>query len=201
MSMADVIILAVIAISAFMSLWRGFVREAISLISWAAAFIVARTFSPLVDNYLVGTIEMPSLRLATAFVLLFVLTLVVGAIIGKIIRAFIQATGLTSTDRVLGMVFGGLRGVLIVSVLVILFRPMLEEDAWWQESSLLPYFVELEGWTRETGSDVLKFIWGYEPEVIQLEESELRQHNTIEKALDSINTEDTKQTTQPKQDH
>lgn len=195
MNMADVIILGVIAISAFMSLWRGFIREAISLVSWAAAFIVARTFGPLVDDLLVGSIEMPSLRTATAFILLFVLTLVVGAIIGKLIRAFIQATGLTSTDRVLGMVFGSLRGVLIVSVLVILFRPMLEKDQWWQESALLPHFVNLEDWTRETGSDVLKFVWDYEPKLITPERGEPNQ--LVPKPLNNSKTEDNQLTTEP----
>jgi len=192
MNLADVIIFGVIAVSAFMSLWRGFIREAISLVSWAAAFVVARTFGPMVDDLLVGSIDMPSLRAAVAFVLLFVLTLTVGAVVGKLIRVFVHATGLTSTDRILGMVFGGLRGVLIVSVLVILFRPMLEKDQWWQESVLLPHFVSLEDWTRETGSDVLKFIWDYEPRVAPQREISLPLPSSSKKA-------EHQPTTQPQQ--
>ena len=143
MGIADSIILGIIALSAVVSLWRGFVREAFSLVTWAAAFIVARLFSPHLDTYLTQTIEMPSLRMAAAFGLLFVTVLIAGAIIGKLIQLLVKATGLSGTDRVLGMVFGALRGVLVVTVLVALFRPMIEDDEWWQASYLAPHFVGL----------------------------------------------------------
>src|SRR5699024_7809596 len=144
-------------------LWRGFIREALSLVTWAAAFIVARLFSPHLDAYLIKTIEMPSLRMAVAFGLLFVIVLIVGAIVGKLIQLLVKATGLSGTDRVLGMVFGALRGALIVTVLVALFRPMVEEDTWWQESRLAPHFVSLEGWTKEVGKQTFQFFWQLEP--------------------------------------
>lgn len=163
MSIADGIILGIIALSAVVSLWRGFVREALSLLTWAAAFIVARLFSPQLDSYLVDTIEMPSLRMAVAFGLLFVVVLILGAIIGKLTHLLVKATGLSGTDRVLGMVFGALRGVLIVTVLVALFRPMIEEDPWWESSHLAPYFVGLEGWTKEMGKQTFQFFWQLEP--------------------------------------
>lgn len=163
MSIADGIILGIIALSAVVSLWRGFVREALSLLTWAAAFIVARLFSPQLDSYLVDTIEMPSLRMAVAFGLLFVAVLILGAIIGKLTHLLVKATGLSGTDRVLGMVFGALRGVLIVTVLVALFRPMIEEDPWWESSQLAPYFVGLEGWTKEMGKQTFQFFWQLEP--------------------------------------
>lgn len=163
MGIADGIIVGIIALSAVVSLWRGFVREAFSLVTWVAAFVVARLFSPHLDNYLIKTIEMPSLRMAAAFGLLFVAVLIVGAILGKLIQLLVKATGLSGTDRVLGMVFGALRGVLVVTVLVALFRPMVEDDAWWQESYLAPHFVGLEGWTKDAGKQTFQFFWQLEP--------------------------------------
>lgn len=163
MGIADSIILGVIALSAVVSLWRGFVREAFSLVTWAAAFIVARLFSPHLDTYLTQTIEMPSLRMAAAFGLLFVTVLIAGAIIGKLIQLLVKATGLSGTDRVLGMVFGALRGVLVVTVLVALFRPMIEDDEWWQASYLAPHFVGLESWTKDVGKQTFQFFWQLEP--------------------------------------
>lgn len=163
MGIADGIILGVIALSAVVSLWRGFVREALSLVTWTATFIVARLFSPHLDAYLTKTIEMPSLRMGAAFGLLFVTVLIAGAIIGKLIQLLVKATGLSGTDRVLGMVFGALRGVLIVTVLVALFRPMIEEDEWWQESHLASHFVGLEDWTKDVGKQAFQFFWQLEP--------------------------------------
>lgn len=167
MGIADLFILGIIAVSAVISLWRGFVREAFSLVTWAAAFIIARLFSPKIDILLSKTIDMPSLRMAVAFLLLFIGVLIVGALISKFIQLLVKATGLSGTDRMLGMVFGALRGVLIITVLIALFRPMIEEDAWWQDSYLAPHFVSLEGWTKETGKQVLQYLWQLEPTTVQ----------------------------------
>lgn len=167
MGIADGFIFAIIAISAVISLWRGFVREALSLVTWAAAFIVARLFSPNVDILLSKTIEVPSLRIGVAFLLLFVGVLIIGALLSKLIQLLVKATGLSGTDRMLGMVFGALRGVLIITVLIALFRPMIEDDVWWQDSYLAPYFVSLEDWTKEKGKQVFQYLWQLEPTTVQ----------------------------------
>jgi membrane protein required for colicin V production len=103
MNLADAIILIAIAISALLSVRRGFTREAFSLLTWVAAFIIARLFSPALDLLLQDQIATPSLRAAVAFGLLFVLTLVVGALINHLLGELIRVTGLSSTDRLLGM--------------------------------------------------------------------------------------------------
>src|SRR5699024_6278151 len=147
MGIADGIILGIIALSAVVSLWRGFIREALSLVTWAAAFIVARLFSPHLDAYLIKTIEMPSLRMAVAFGLLFVIVLIVGAIVGKLIQLLVKATGLSGTDRVLGMVFGAFPGALILIVLVGVFRTIVEEHTWRQVIRLVQHFDTFESRT------------------------------------------------------
>ncbi len=78
MNLADGIILFVIAVSALLSVRRGFTREAFSLLTWVAAFIIARLFSPALDLLLQDQITTPSLRAAVAFGSLFALTLAVG---------------------------------------------------------------------------------------------------------------------------
>lgn len=158
MNLADGIILFVIAVSALLSVRRGFTREAFSLFTWVAAFIIARLFSPALELLLEGQIETPSLRMAVAFGTLFVLTLVVGALISHLLGELIRVTGLSGTDRLLGMVFGALRGVVLMVVLIALGRHMFAEDPWWQQSSMVPHFVMLESWTRQVGEDVLAFV-------------------------------------------
>ena len=116
----DWVIIALITVSTLISLKRGFVREALSLVTWVGAFILARTFHPQMQSLLESTVETPLVRLIAAFAILFFGTLIVGAIINNMIGHLIRATGLSATDRVLGMGFGLLRGVVVVIVAIAL---------------------------------------------------------------------------------
>lgn len=158
MNLADGIILVIIAVSALLSVRRGFTREAFSLLTWVAAFVVARLFSPALEVLLADQIQTPSLRTAVAFGILFALTLVVGALINHLLGEVIRVTGLSSTDRLLGMVFGAVRGALLVVVLVALGHRFFARDPWWQQSMLVPHFVLLEDWTRRMASQLLAYI-------------------------------------------
>lgn len=160
MNWADWTIFAIIAISTLMSLKRGFVREAISLLTWVTAFVVARLFAGSLSHLLEAYVQTPSLRFAAAFAILFIVTLIAGALVGALFTALVQATGLTASDRVLGMGFGAVRGGLVVVVIVALLgmTPAVQ-DQWWQGSQLIPHFVLLESWTKEVASDVGQVIW------------------------------------------
>jgi membrane protein required for colicin V production len=95
-----------------------------------------------------------------AFAALFVLTLIVGALVGKLITALISATGLSATDRILGMGFGAVRGGLVVVVIVALLGlTPATEDQWWKDSQLIPHFVLMEEWTKETAKEIGGVIW------------------------------------------
>ena len=157
---ADWGIIGIIAISSLFSLRRGFFKEALSLVTWVSAFIVARLFTPALATVLDGYIQTPSMRVATAFIGLFVATLIVGALISNLVAVLVNATGLSGTDRVLGMGFGVVRGGLVVVVLVALIgNTPAEQDLWWQQSQLIPHFALMEDWTRQVASDVGGAIW------------------------------------------
>ena len=150
----DWVIIAILGISTLISLKRGFVREALSLITWVAAFILARTFHPQMQSLLVDTVETPMIRLVAAFAILFFGTLLVGGIINGLVAQLIRATGLTTTDRILGMGFGLLRGLVVVIVAIALTRyTPLSEDTWWQESVMISHLEKVEGWSRRTFGD------------------------------------------------
>lgn len=154
----DWVIVAIVVISTLISLRRGFVKEALSLVIWVAAFVVARTFHPHLQTLLADTIETDSIRLIAAFGILFVGTLVVGAIISNLIGALVRITGLTATDRVLGMCFGLARGLIVVVVAVALLRyTPVTNDTWWRSSPLIQQALLVEQWTRRTlGNDLEK---------------------------------------------
>ncbi len=157
---ADWTIVAIVGISGLFSIRRGFVKEALSLVSWVAAFIIARLFTDALATLLTDYIQTPSFRLAASFAILFVLTLIVGALVSNLVDMLVHATGLSGTDRILGMGFGIARGALVVIVLVALLgdTPAIQ-DRWWQESVLIPHFLLMETWTKEVASEVGQLIW------------------------------------------
>lgn len=163
MNLADGIILFIIAASALLSVRRGFAREALSLATWVAAFLVARLFGPGLEIMLKPTIETPSVRIATAFALLFVATLVVGALINHLLGELIRVTGLTSTDRLLGMVFGAVRGMVLIIVLVALGRGLFSNDEWWRESVLIEQFAMMVEWSRTMALAFIHWLLNVEP--------------------------------------
>ncbi|ABC29248.1 MULTISPECIES: CvpA family protein [Hahella] len=151
---ADWVIIGIIGLSTVVSLVRGFVKEALSLVTWVLAFIVARMFYVHLATLLEGLISVPSVRLIAAFVILFIVTLIIGALLNHLISALVKSTGLSGTDRTLGMAFGMIRGVVLVVVVVALLRltPVVQ-DPWWSESTLIPHFEKLEAWSRSVFGD------------------------------------------------
>lgn len=157
MNIADYVILGTIAVSMVLSLMRGFAVEALSLVTWVVAFIIARLFSLPLAVLLTDVIDLPSARQPVAFVALFIMTLIVGALIKHLVKGVVEATGLSGTDRALGSVFGAIRGGLIVVVaLAALSRfTQMPGDPWWQKSLLIPHFLLVENWTAEMG----RLVW------------------------------------------
>ncbi len=161
MNGADLIILAVLGISGIVSLMRGFVKEAISLVVWIAAFTIAVSMSPKLSLLLVSTVSTESLRMILSFILLFFGTLIVGGLVSRLLASLLKASGLSGTDRLLGMVFGVLRGSIIVLTCLIVIVPYLSVDdqPWWRESVLIPQFLMMEDWALVTFSDISQ--WRY----------------------------------------
>ena len=119
MNWADYLIIAIIALSMLVGFWRGLLREVISLATWIAAFAISFLFAEQAATHLTPYLDVPSLRAAAAFGGLFLITLLIGGLIGILASYLVHYTGLTGTDRVLGMSFGLARGAAVVTVLVL----------------------------------------------------------------------------------
>ena len=145
----DILIIAIIAISAIISLIRGFVQEALSLASWIAAFAIAWFFFRPFAVQLEPWIEVASLRLGVAYGLIVLVVLLVGALVNHFMKALVESTGLSGTDRLIGIFFGVARGGVLVAILVLLagLTPF-PDDNWWGQSRLLPYFEEMAVWMK-----------------------------------------------------
>ncbi len=151
MAVIDWVILAVLAVSSLISLKRGFVKEALSLASWIAAFIIARLFSGNLATLLAGVVETNSVRWILAFVILFAGTVTIGAMVNHLLVEMVRMTGLGGTDRVFGMVFGLIRGlVVLVAIVYGLQFTLVPQDVWWQDSIFIPHLTTLADWARKT---------------------------------------------------
>lgn len=132
MTAFDYIVLAVLGISILISVMRGLVREVLALISWATAFWLASNFGAKFAPFLPASIPGPSLRLLAAFVVLFLGTLLVMTLLSITLSEFMRTAGLTGFDRGMGAVFGFVRGLLAVLVLMVMagLTSLPKQDFW-----------------------------------------------------------------------
>lgn len=150
MNWADYLILALIAISLLVGALRGFIKEVFSLVTWAAAFVIAYRFSGDVAGLMEPHVALPSARAAMGFTGLFLMVLVVGGLLNYLVGRLVDSTGLTGTDRLLGGVFGAVRGVAIVVAFLVAagFTP-IPRDPWWQQSGMIRSLMPLVQWTAD----------------------------------------------------
>lgn len=145
----DWCIIGLVLISTVISLWRGFVKEILSLIIWIVAIVVAWLYGGSFSSYLSPNIELPWLRIVISCAILFILTLIAGAFINFVLARLIKATGLSATDRFLGMFFGSARGAIAVVIVVgLLVDTPVNESEGWKDSKLIPSFLIAANWSK-----------------------------------------------------
>ena len=131
----DWICVAVLFVSLLVGAWRGLVVEVLSVVSWLAAFILAQWFAPDVAAKLPMAGAAEPVRYAAGFVLVFVATLFAGALIGFVVSKLLSAVGLGAVNRLLGALFGVLRGaLLILAATVVVGMTPWKSSAEWQAS-------------------------------------------------------------------
>lgn len=137
MTSFDYIVLAIVGVSAFLGLLRGLVKELLSLIAYAAAFMAAIWWGPRVSIWLTGYIQNDLLRTAAAYAAVFIVVLLLVGLVNVLLGTLVEKTGLTPADHGMGAIFGFLRGLLIVLVLVALGGyTELPQEPWWRDARL-----------------------------------------------------------------
>lgn len=139
MNETDAAILIVTGISCLFGLWRGLIKEVLSLLTWIAALLVARVYSQYLAELLVNMINSSGVRYVTAFAIIFVVVMMLGTLMNHFMSKLITVTGLKFADRILGGVFGIARGVVIVLVILFITGVFVSETEQWQQSKLIPY--------------------------------------------------------------
>lgn len=146
----DWVVVVILTLSALLSLWRGFAREAISLVSWIAAFIAANLLAMTCADIIGDLIANRTGRYIVAWVLVFVIVLVAGSVLARLFAKLVKVSGLSVLDRMLGMVFGLLRGALIVMALVFVVRELVpkSEQSLLDNAQFMPHIDYLLSWSR-----------------------------------------------------
>jgi membrane protein required for colicin V production len=135
----DYAVLAVVGVSVLLGLWRGVIGEVLALLGWVLAFAAARLGAASGARLLDGVMVDPALRLATAMIVIFIAVLLLVALVRFLVRKAVQAVGLGFLDRLLGAVFGILRGALVVlSLVAIGGLTALPKLDWWRDAALAP---------------------------------------------------------------
>lgn len=149
MNWVDYLIITIIGLSVLIGLWRGLLREVVSVATWIAAFTIAFLFAQDAAAYLPPTLDIPSLRVGVAFSGLFLTTLILGWLVGILASRLVDYTNLQGVDRVLGMAFGMVRGAAVITLLVMMAGVTpLPKDPWWQQAHLIRHFQSSALWLR-----------------------------------------------------
>jgi membrane protein required for colicin V production len=152
MNWVDWAFIAVLTVSTLISLWRGFAREALSLLGWVAAFVLANLFADRLSDLLIQFIDNEPARYMAAFAVLFVGVLLLFNLLGVMVRQLIRLTGLSVLDRLLGTVFGFTRGIIILLVVTFILRQLMPESNQqaFNQSLLMPHLDLLMQWVQST---------------------------------------------------
>jgi membrane protein required for colicin V production len=161
MTTVDYILIAIVLVSMLFGAIRGFLRESVALLGWLVGLWLAWRYAPQVQPYLGGSLAGSELQVWVARLILLLGAVLVAWIVGSLLGYLVQRSGLTlGVDRILGAVFGLVRGAVIVGFAVMLAQAaQMQDESWWKGSKLIPVGVEmasvLQGYV-ETGRQVVE---------------------------------------------
>lgn len=162
MTWLDYAVLGVLALSIGWGIWRGLVREMMSLASWVIAFLAANLFAAPFSAFVPASIARPELRSLIAFVAVFFVTLLVASLAGILLSKIVRSVGLGNLDRMLGALFGLLRALLIILAAAIAagFTGFPRNPAWKESVSgpqLAAAVTALKPWLPPAFAERLKY--------------------------------------------
>jgi membrane protein required for colicin V production len=161
MTPVDYILIAIVGVSMLFGIIRGFLRESVALLGWLVGLWLAWHYAHKLEPYLGGALAGTELQVWIARLILLVVAIVTAWVIGSLLGYLVQRSGLTlGLDRMLGGVFGLVRGVVIVGLAVMLAdAARLHDEAWWKSSKLIPLGQDMAAVLRgyvETGRQVVE---------------------------------------------
>jgi membrane protein required for colicin V production len=148
MNGADHLFAVILLVSLILGCLRGFVREAIALLSWLIGLWLAWHFAYLLYPWMGGALAEPGIREWTGRAIVLLLTLLAGSMVGAIAAHFLRtAAGLALMDRIFGGLFGLMRAAVVIGLLVIGGKAVgLDQEPWWQKTRSMPVAYAVASW-------------------------------------------------------
>ena len=163
----DYVIIGLIGLSVITGLFRGFVKELVALSVWIVAIWLALHYSQLASSWLQAYIADKTIRTIAAFVGILVVTVLLGGLLNTLLSFILHRSGLSGTDRTLGLGLGFVRGVFIVALLMLVLKmTSMPYQEYQRQSVLYAHFNPVVDW-----------LYGVTPEFI-------RQMKTLDGGVD-----------------
>ncbi len=153
----DYAIIGVIALSALTGLFRGFIKEIVALGVWVVAGWMAFAYAKPVATWLGTYVQDKSVRVILAYVVIIVGTIIIGGLLNTMLSFIMHHSGLTGTDRLLGVGFGTIRGIFVVALIMVVIRlSAFPEEDYRKNSVLYNYFTPGVNWLYQYTPNLLK---------------------------------------------
>jgi membrane protein required for colicin V production len=149
MPIIDILIAVALVISVGVGIWRGLIKEAISIAALLFAIWAALYFGPSVGDVSQSWISSEELQMWFGRVLVFTVILSIGGLLGWGLSKLVRLSVLSGMDRMLGGLFGVVRGVLLISIFIIGGQfAGFDNDKWWEDSRLIPHLQVVADWIK-----------------------------------------------------
>jgi membrane protein required for colicin V production len=164
----DWLLLGVLGLSALLGAMRGLVVEVLSLVVWVAAFWLAFMYGAQIAPLFAGQVQDAAMRLFLAYALVFIAALIAGGLVTWFVGKLVQSVGLGGVDRLLGLLYGLLRGVALGCVLVLVLGfTKLPQETQWRDSPLLPQYQRGAEWMKDWLPGAVAEHVNYEPAALE----------------------------------
>lgn len=179
LSTIDIAIISIVGVSVLTGLYRGFVRELLALGIWIFSFWGASHYSKHFSIYLKPYITQDALRMVIAFVSMMFIILILGSLLSSLFSMLLKRSGLSGTDRILGMVFGWVRGAFIIALIIVVAKIAGFPEKDYAETSKL----------YRTFNPVVEWMSSYVPKILAQLQSIDAQKSSLA-MVSEFNTED-----------
>lgn len=150
----DYFLFAILLVSALLGVFRGGIKEGLSLVGWLVAVWSAWRFGGAVADMIPSFADDSVVEIWVARVIVLIGMLIVVGLLARLIAYLAHQSGLSGIDRMIGMIFGLGRGVVLIALAVLFLDAVgFDADPWWQESKLIPYATPLAEWLAELAGD------------------------------------------------
>ena len=148
LALIDWITLTLILIFGITGLFNGLIKEIFSTAAWLLSLAIAWLYGPFLFPYVGDFVESEPAKNIICFILLFLISFIVLKIIGSIISKLLSVIGLKSIDKLLGMFFGSLKALAIISSVFVFNLNYLDKSSWWLNSYSRIYSIEFYNYSK-----------------------------------------------------